>query len=95
MPAVLKNIDLKGAIDDQNSLSRVAVHRMCIPVGSTMGSQTELEEATRFISKHKIAPHVSHVLEGLAAADKGFELLEEGSSMGKIVVRIAPKDSKL
>ncbi|KAG9011646.1 hypothetical protein FRB93_002707 [Tulasnella sp. JGI-2019a] len=65
------------------------------PVGSTMGSQAELVEATNFIAKHKIIPQISHILDGLDDAERGFELLEDGSSMGKIVVRITPKDAKL
>lgn len=60
-----------------------------------MGSHAELEEATQFISKHKIVPYISQVLDGLDNAPQGFDLLEEGSSMGKLVVRISPKDSKL
>ncbi|KAG9038785.1 hypothetical protein FRB95_014334 [Tulasnella sp. JGI-2019a] len=63
--------------------------------GSTMGSQAELVEATNFIAKHKIIPQISHILDGLDDAERGFELLEDGSSMGKIVVRITPKDAKL
>ncbi|KAG8864116.1 hypothetical protein FRB96_006990 [Tulasnella sp. 330] len=63
--------------------------------GSTMGSQAELVRATDFIAKHKIVPHISHVLDGLDDAERGFELLQDGSSMGKIVVRIAPKEAKL
>lgn len=60
-----------------------------------MGSQAELVQATDFIAKHNVVPHISHVLDGLEDAERGFELLQEGSGMGKIVVRIAPHDAKL
>jgi len=63
--------------------------------GSTLGSQAELVEATNFITKHAIRPVISHVLDGLDDAERGFELLQEGAQMGKIVVRIAPKGAKL
>lgn len=53
-----------------------------------MGSQAELEEATKFIAEKKIRPVVSEIIEGLDNAEQGFELLEKGNQMGKIVVRI-------
>ncbi|KAG8901732.1 hypothetical protein FRB99_005122 [Tulasnella sp. 403] len=56
--------------------------------GSTLGSFKELVEATEFISQHKIAPIVSHVLKGLDASLEGFELLEKAAQTGKIVCRI-------
>ncbi|OJA20395.1 hypothetical protein AZE42_05354 [Rhizopogon vesiculosus] len=45
-------------------------------------------EATRFLSEHRIVPVVSHVLEGLEAAEEGFELLKRGDQFGKIVMKI-------
>jgi len=53
-----------------------------------MGSQRELKEATRFISKHKIVPVVSEVLEDLESAEEGFEAMEKGSQFGKIVIKM-------
>ncbi|KAI1788391.1 NAD(P)-binding protein [Ganoderma leucocontextum] len=59
-------------------------------LGSTMGSHKDLIDATNFLAEHRIVPVVSHVLDGLESADKGFELLEDGSHFGKIVIRIPP-----
>jgi len=60
--------------------------------GSTLGSQAELEEATAFIAKHSIVPIISETLEGIDNAPKGFDLLQQGNQMGKIVVKIAPEE---
>lgn len=54
-----------------------------------MGSQKDLEDATAFISKHKIVPIVSHVLEGLENAEEGFQLLHEGEQFGKVIIKLA------
>jgi D-arabinose 1-dehydrogenase-like Zn-dependent alcohol dehydrogenase len=59
--------------------------------GSTMGSLKDLKDATTFVSEHRIVPVVSHVLEGLEAAEEGFELMKRGDQFGKIVVRINDK----
>jgi NADPH-dependent curcumin reductase CurA len=40
------------------------------------------------LSEHRIVPVVSHVLDGLEAADDGFELLKRGDQFGKIVLKI-------
>nr|VWP00207.1 Uncharacterized protein [Ganoderma boninense] len=61
-------------------------------LGSTMGSQKDLVDATNFIAEHRIVPVVSHVLDGFESAEQGFKLLEEGSHFGKVVIRI-PSDS--
>ncbi|KAF5334505.1 hypothetical protein D9611_013792 [Ephemerocybe angulata] len=57
-------------------------------LGSTMGSQKDLEDATEFISTHKIVPIVSHVFEGLDSAEAGFAVLDKGEQFGKVVLRI-------
>ncbi|EJF66218.1 NAD(P)-binding protein [Dichomitus squalens LYAD-421 SS1] len=59
-------------------------------LGSTMGSHKDLIDATNFLAEHRIVPVVSHVLDGLESADEGFKLLQEGSHVGKIVIRIPP-----
>ncbi|KAF8584108.1 NAD(P)-binding protein [Ramaria rubella] len=61
--------------------------------GTAMGSQRELNEATDFITDHKIIPVVSDILDGLESFEQGFEMMEQGSQFGKIVMRIH-KDSK-
>lgn len=60
-------------------------HRL---IGSTMGSRQDLIDATKFIAEHRIVPVVSHVLEGLASSEEGFELLKGGEQFGKIVIRM-------
>ncbi|KAJ8583566.1 NAD(P)-binding protein [Rhizopogon salebrosus TDB-379] len=57
-------------------------------IGSTMGSLKDLTDATQFLSEHRIVPVVSHVLDGLEAADEGFELLKRGDQFGKFVLKI-------
>ena len=58
-------------------------------LGSTMGSHKDLIDATNFLAEHRIVPIVSHVLDGLEAADEGFKLLEKGDHFGKIVIRVS------
>lgn len=53
-----------------------------------MGSQKDLEEATKFIAEKKIVPAVSHTIDGLESVEEGFETLERGEQFGKVVVRI-------
>ncbi|KAI6116160.1 hypothetical protein F5141DRAFT_650108 [Pisolithus sp. B1] len=60
-------------------------HRL---IGSTMGSLKDLKEATAFMAEHQIVPVVSHVLQGLEAAEEGFLLLQRGEQCGKIVIRL-------
>ncbi|KAG6816080.1 hypothetical protein H0H93_008559, partial [Arthromyces matolae] len=57
-------------------------------IGSTMGSHQDLIDATDFLAKHRIVPVISHVLEGLEAAEQGFELMKRGDHFGKIVLKI-------
>ncbi|OBZ65768.1 putative zinc-type alcohol dehydrogenase-like protein YogA, partial [Grifola frondosa] len=57
-------------------------------IGSTMGSHKDLIDATAFLAEHRIVPVVSHVLDGLEAAEDGFELIRRGEQFGKIVVRV-------
>lgn len=53
-----------------------------------MGSQKDLIDATNFIADYKVKPVVSDVLDGLEAAEKGFELMSRGDQFGKIVIKV-------
>ncbi|KIJ61516.1 hypothetical protein HYDPIDRAFT_115660 [Hydnomerulius pinastri MD-312] len=66
-------------------------HRL---IGSTMGSHQDLRDATNFMAEHHIVPVVSHVLDGLGAADEGFDLMKRGDQFGKIVIRMV-KDEQV
>ncbi|KAF5334516.1 hypothetical protein D9611_013793 [Ephemerocybe angulata] len=57
-------------------------------LGSTLGSQKDLEDATDFINKHRIVPIISHVLEGLESAEEGFTLLDSRDQFGKVIIRL-------
>ncbi|EAU89641.1 hypothetical protein CC1G_02530 [Coprinopsis cinerea okayama7 len=57
-------------------------------IGSTMGSHKDMEDATAFISKHKIVPIVSHVIEGLDKFEQGFELLYRSDQFGKVIIKV-------
>ncbi|PCH37808.1 NAD(P)-binding protein [Wolfiporia cocos MD-104 SS10] len=57
-------------------------------IGSTMGSHQDLIDATNFIAEHRIVPVVSHIIDGLEAAEEGFELIKKGEQFGKVVIRI-------
>ncbi|KAF8643535.1 hypothetical protein AX16_008979 [Volvariella volvacea WC 439] len=57
-------------------------------LGSTMGSTQDLISATHFLSKHRIVPVVSHILQGLESAEEGFELIKRGVQFGKVVVKV-------
>lgn len=57
-------------------------------LGSTMGSHQDLLDATAFMEKHRIVPVVSNVLEGIDAAEEGFEIMKKGSQFGKIIVKM-------
>jgi D-arabinose 1-dehydrogenase-like Zn-dependent alcohol dehydrogenase len=59
--------------------------------GSTSGSLKDLKDATKFMSENRITPVVSHVLEGLEAAEEGFEILKRGDQFGKIVIKMDDK----
>ncbi|KAJ3515056.1 hypothetical protein NMY22_g14548 [Coprinellus aureogranulatus] len=61
--------------------------------GSTMGSEKDLKDATAFVSKHRIVPVVSDVLQGFESAQEGFDLIERGDHFGKIVLKLGD-DSK-
>ena len=60
-------------------------HRL---IGSSMGSHQDLIDATDFLSQHRIVPVVSHILDGLEAADEGFNIIQSGDHFGKIVIRV-------
>ncbi|KAG6864650.1 hypothetical protein C0991_008067 [Blastosporella zonata] len=62
-------------------------------IGSTMGSHQDLIDATNFLAEHRIVPVISHVLNGLEAAEQGFEIMKRGDQFGKIVVKISPTSS--
>ncbi|OJT08894.1 hypothetical protein TRAPUB_245 [Trametes pubescens] len=74
------------------SLTDVPAHFHCI--GSTMGSKQDLIDATNFLAQHRIVPIVSEVLDGLEAAERGFQILERGDQFGKIVIRVADSSPK-
>ncbi|KAH6903094.1 hypothetical protein BKA70DRAFT_1515628 [Coprinopsis sp. MPI-PUGE-AT-0042] len=57
-------------------------------IASMLGSQKELRDATKFCEEHKIVPPVSHVLEGLENAPKGYDLLNTREQFGKVIVKI-------
>lgn len=57
-------------------------------IGSTMGSQKDLIDATNFIAEKKIVPVISHTIDGLESIEKGFEILEKGEQFGKVVVKV-------
>ncbi|EKM55116.1 uncharacterized protein PHACADRAFT_195141 [Phanerochaete carnosa HHB-10118-sp] len=61
-------------------------------LGSTMGSHQDLVDATKFLSKHRIIPVVSHVLDGLENAEEGFKILQKGDQFGKVVIRVKHDD---
>ncbi|KAI0320715.1 NAD-P-binding protein [Amylostereum chailletii] len=63
-------------------------------IGSTMGSRQDLIDATAFLARHKIVPVVSHVLDGLDAAERGFELMQKGEQFGKIVIDLGASSSR-
>ena len=52
-----------------------------------MGSHQDLIDATKFLEEHRIVPIVSHVLDGLEAAEQGFEIIQRGDQFGKIVIK--------
>ncbi|THH16491.1 hypothetical protein EW146_g4148 [Bondarzewia mesenterica] len=66
----------------------------CTATRSTMGSHKDLVDATHFLTAHRIVPIVSCVLDGLAHAEEGFALLEQGHHFGKVVVRISDAGSR-
>ncbi len=57
-----------------------------------MGSHQDLIDATNFIAEHKVVPIVSHVLDGLESAEKGFQLIGRGEQFGKVVIRVRHDD---
>jgi len=57
-------------------------------IGSTMGSHKDLVDATNFIAEHRIVTIVSHVLDGLQAAEEGFDLIRRGEQFGKVVMKL-------
>ncbi|KAK4699127.1 hypothetical protein P7C70_g7138, partial [Phenoliferia sp. Uapishka_3] len=62
--------------------------------GSTMGSRAEFIAAVKFIEKHEIRPVVYKVIDGLARAEEGFEIMKQGGQFGKIVISVAMDDQR-
>lgn len=60
-------------------------HKQIDVRGSSMGSRREFESLREFVSANGIEAPTSHVLP-LAEAPRGFELLAEGDSFGKVLV---------
>lgn len=62
-------------------------------LGSTMGSREDLLNATNFIAKHNlVVPTIDQVLNGLEAAEEGFNLMKSSGQTGKIVMRVRHED---
>ena len=53
-----------------------------------MGSHNDIIEATKFLSEHRIAPVISHTLDGFESAEEGFDLIQRGDHFGKVVIRV-------
>ncbi|KAJ7813862.1 hypothetical protein B0H14DRAFT_2851821 [Mycena olivaceomarginata] len=64
-------------------------------IGTMMGSRADLVAATAFLTEHKIIPVVAAVLPGLDAAEEGFQMMQNGSQFGKIVVKIGEGEVRL
>ena len=58
-----------------------------------MGSHQDLEDATAFISQHRIVPVVHQVIDGLGNAEQGFQIMKDGEQFGKIVVKVNHEDA--
>ncbi|KAK7038381.1 PKS-ER domain-containing protein [Favolaschia claudopus] len=63
-------------------------------IGTTMGSRADMIAATEFIAEHRIVPAVAAVLQGLEAAEQGFEMMEKGSQFGKIIIKLGKEDTQ-
>jgi D-arabinose 1-dehydrogenase-like Zn-dependent alcohol dehydrogenase len=64
-------------------------------LGTMMGSRADLVAATAFLTEHKIIPVVAAVLPGLDVAEEGFQMMQNGSQFGKIVVKIGEGEVRL
>lgn len=89
MPAVLKNVELKGtcplfSASSDPSRRLCLIRRVTVHTGSTMGSRDECWQAIRFIGEHQIKPVVDTALSGLDQAEEGFQLLKRGGQFGKV-----------
>jgi D-arabinose 1-dehydrogenase-like Zn-dependent alcohol dehydrogenase len=87
MKDVLKNLQLIGQFVTSWDYSVGSLSRF---IGSTMGSRQDLIDATAFLQEHKIIPLVSDVINGLDAAEEGFDILKSGDQFGKVIIRIHP-----
>lgn len=72
----------KGNIDNINP-QQVFWKQLSI-LGSTMGSDADFKEMLDFINQYKIKPVISHVI-GFDEIISGFQIMEQGHQMGKIV----------
>jgi NADPH:quinone reductase-like Zn-dependent oxidoreductase len=57
-------------------------------MGTTMGSPTDFQMMTAFVSRHAIHPVISHRFT-LDTVGQAFELMEHGGQFGKIVVELS------
>ena len=72
-----------GPNPDATELNRIFFLQLRV-IGSTMGTRDELERLTRFLISTGVRPLVHTVLP-LEEARKGFEQMESGDVIGKIV----------
>jgi NADPH:quinone reductase-like Zn-dependent oxidoreductase len=96
LPKALEALGLEGHIAMIGGLSGFASD---VPVGRLMtsgasvtgiyvGSRADFEAMNRFITQHKIRPLVDRVFPFEEAA-KAYEFMDNGSYMGKIVIKVA------
>ncbi|KAJ7894957.1 hypothetical protein B0H14DRAFT_2558983 [Mycena olivaceomarginata] len=64
-------------------------------IGTMMGSRANLVAATVFLTEHKIIPIIAAILPGLDAAEEGFQMMQNESQFGKIVVKIGEGEVKV
>jgi D-arabinose 1-dehydrogenase-like Zn-dependent alcohol dehydrogenase len=88
MREVLKNQRLLGRFLKKITAANSLLSLTHAILGSTMGSHRDLIDATNFLSKYRIVPVVSHVLDGLEKAEEGFEILKHSDQFGKVVIRV-------
>jgi D-arabinose 1-dehydrogenase-like Zn-dependent alcohol dehydrogenase len=55
--------------------------------GIYVGSRADFEAMNRFITEHRITPVVDRVFD-FVDAPKAYDLMDNGSYMGKIVIRV-------
>jgi D-arabinose 1-dehydrogenase-like Zn-dependent alcohol dehydrogenase len=55
--------------------------------GIYVGSRADFEAMNRFITEHKIRPHVDRVFP-FEEAPQAYDFMDNGSYVGKIVIRL-------